>query len=92
MIKYAVDESERSIGQSGNSGSAQLARCVEISVESSGVYLLHYNSSGECFADTWHQSIGEAKEQAEFEYGSALSDWSESREPLGGKPEQNEIE
>jgi hypothetical protein len=48
---------------------------VEISEESEGFYLYHYNSDGECIADTWHESIEDAKEQAKFEFGILNDDW-----------------
>ena len=34
---------------------------VELSEEDGAYYLLQYNSEGECFADTWHQTLEEAK-------------------------------
>jgi hypothetical protein len=58
-------------------GLPSVADWVEISVEEGGVYLFHYDSVGDCFADTWHRTIEEAKEQAEFELNIKPGDWSE---------------
>ena len=54
-----------------------LTKWVEISEKPDGVYLFHYNASGECIADTWHLSIDEARAQAEFEFKISKSDWRE---------------
>lgn len=48
---------------------------VEIVDEDNGFYLHHYNSDGSSFADTWHQTLVEAKEQAEFEFGITGNQW-----------------
>jgi hypothetical protein len=40
-------------------------------------FLLRYARDGNFAGDTWHQSLGEVKEQAAFEYGDLLSDWEE---------------
>jgi hypothetical protein len=50
---------------------------VEISEEDGAYYLFHLDGDGVCFADTWHQSLDEAKQQATFEFGIQPSDWSE---------------
>ena len=50
---------------------------VEISEEDGAYYLFHLDADGVCFADTWHQSLDEAKEQATFEFGIEPSDWAE---------------
>lgn len=52
------------------------------------VVVLEQESEGNCFlyrltkaglpgGDTWHQSIDDAKHQADFEYGEALGEWRE---------------
>jgi hypothetical protein len=48
---------------------------VCIADEGSGFYLLHFNEEGQSFADTWHESLAEAKGQAKFEFGISESDW-----------------
>lgn len=51
---------------------------VEISSEEDGAYyLFHLDADGVCFADTWHQSLDEAKEQAAFEFGIEPGGWAE---------------
>ena len=50
---------------------------VEIVKEGGGFYLMHFNEGGEVIADTWHQSVDDAKGQAEFEFGILSSEWTE---------------
>jgi hypothetical protein len=50
---------------------------VEISQESSGIYLYHFDKGGNCIADTWHMTIDEAKDQANFDFGILAGDWRE---------------
>jgi len=45
-------------------------------MEDDGFYLLRLDPEGQCLADTWHQSLEEAKAQAAFEYEIDESDWS----------------
>jgi hypothetical protein len=40
-----------------------------------GYYLLHYAEDGEEFADTWHHSVDEALQQADWEFQLKKSDW-----------------
>ncbi len=49
---------------------------IEISEEEDGVYLYHFSSGNNCIADTWHESIEDAKKQAMFEFGVAEEQWS----------------
>ena len=49
------------------------------------VFLFRYDALGNFAGDTWHLSIDEAKEQAESEYGDAVSAWTslpEGIEPI----------
>lgn len=39
-------------------------------------YLFRLDAEGHIVADTWHQSIQEAKKQAQFEYEIQEGDWS----------------
>jgi hypothetical protein len=55
--------------------SLQATAWLEISEEDDGFFLLHFNVGGECFADTWHQTLDDAKRQAEFEFGIAAGEW-----------------
>lgn len=46
--------------------------------ESQGnVFLYRLTRRGEFGGDTWHQSVEDAKHQADFEYPKALSEWQE---------------
>lgn len=40
-----------------------------------GFYLFHCNNEWEPLADTWHETIEEAQEQAEFEYSGVSRVW-----------------
>jgi hypothetical protein len=54
-----------------------LAHCVEIVEDEDGIYLYRYDMNGECVGDTWHMTLDEAKEQAEFEFSIGINDWRE---------------
>ena len=41
-----------------------------------GYYLFSYNSNWTEFADTWHETIEDAKDQTEFEYAVINNNWS----------------
>lgn len=40
-----------------------------------GFYLLYLDDAGNEMNDTYHESLDRAKEQAEFEFGTAVSEW-----------------
>jgi hypothetical protein len=42
-----------------------------------GAMLFRYTAYGELAGDTWHATVGEAQEQAMYEYGDALMAWLE---------------
>lgn len=42
-----------------------------------GVMLDRYDAEGGFAGDTWHTSVDDAKDQAEFEFGDTLSGWME---------------
>lgn len=42
-----------------------------------GIFLFRYTAEGACVSDTWHTSVEEAKEQAEFEFDGHISSWKE---------------
>lgn len=48
---------------------------VVLAATSDGPMLFRYTARGEFAGDTWHESLEDAKAQAEAEYGSALGDW-----------------
>jgi hypothetical protein len=41
----------------------------------SGYYLFYCNDAWETFADTWHETIDDAKDQAEYEYTGITNNW-----------------
>lgn len=53
------------------------ARVIILRELSNGHYLFRYDIGGTYVGDTWHQSPEDAREQAGWEYGAALSDWTE---------------
>jgi len=50
---------------------------IEIVPQDSGYYLFRLDINGECVADTWHATEEHAKRQAEFEFGTIESDWTD---------------
>jgi hypothetical protein len=44
--------------------------------EAQGCYLFGCDSDWNVVTDTWHESVDEAKEQAEFEYEGISKTWS----------------
>lgn len=50
---------------------------VEIEQTAAGFFLIHYDATDRCIADTWHATLVEAKEQAKFEFGIEDADWIE---------------
>ena len=49
----------------------------EISEEEGAHYLFPLNADDVCFADTWHRTLDEAKQQASFEFGIESAEWFE---------------
>lgn len=52
-------------------------KMVELVEQDGAIYLLRLDDKGQCIADTWHQTVEEAKEQANFEFGIEANDWKE---------------
>jgi hypothetical protein len=50
---------------------------VEAVEENGAVYLLCLDASGNCIADTWHESVEAARAQANFEFAIDERDWRE---------------
>lgn len=48
---------------------------LEISVSEDGVFLLRFDQNGDFCGDTWHQTIKDAKDQAQFEFNVTEVDW-----------------
>jgi hypothetical protein len=52
-------------------------KVVEIIVQDGAAFLLRLDDRGDCVADTWHETVQAAKEQAHFEFGIEAGDWKE---------------
>jgi hypothetical protein len=50
-------------------------KTVEIVEQDGAIYLLRFDDSNECTADTWHETVNAAKAQANFEFGIEEGDW-----------------
>lgn len=57
---------------------------LEIVQQQDSIYLLRLDRNGECIADTWHETVGAAKVQADFEFEVKDNEWTvaEPRNPL----------
>lgn len=60
-------------------GSSQLPRAAAFLVEpiKDGLLLIRIARDGSFGGDTWHPDFGEAREQAEYEFGDAVGEWRE---------------
>ena len=52
-----------------------VAASVAIVEKPDGVFLYRFAEDGQEVGDTWHRNVGEAKEQAQYEFGNLLTDW-----------------
>jgi hypothetical protein len=54
-----------------------MPKAAKLTIEESqsGVFLYRFSEIGEFAGDTWHATVEEAKEQATFEFGGALTPW-----------------
>ena len=48
---------------------------LEISEEGGAFFLLYRNDDGECFADTWHQTLESAQREAMLGFGIPPEEW-----------------
>ena len=48
---------------------------LEISEEGGAFFLLYMNENGECFADTWHQTLESAQREAMVGFGVKPEAW-----------------
>ncbi len=48
---------------------------VEIEARDGAFYLYYFDSNGDGLADTWHETVEQAKEQARFEFEIEERDW-----------------
>jgi len=49
-----------------------------------GFYLMHFNADGDELTDTYHESLDEALEQANFEFGVTPDEWSSDQTARSG--------
>jgi len=49
--------------------------CIVHDEDSSGVFLFYCDDDGVALADTWHQTVDDAKAQAEFEFSVRPNEW-----------------
>ncbi|MDY7094506.1 MAG: hypothetical protein SX243_16160 [Acidobacteriota bacterium] len=60
-------------------GASELPPPTELRIvqytEDPGYYLLYFDDQGEELTDTYHDSLNEAMEQAEWEFGVRPEDW-----------------
>ena len=57
-----------------------LAQIAWVEIEEAGdgaFFLFRFSAAGECLADTWHESLDQAKDQARSEFAIEDGDWSE---------------
>jgi hypothetical protein len=50
---------------------------LEAVLDGNAVYLLRLDGDGQCIADTWHETLEAAKEQARVEFGVERGEWKE---------------
>ena len=53
-----------------------IASVLIIEEKQDGIFLFRYTTDRQFVGDTWHQSLDDAKDQAEWEFSGHLSDWS----------------
>jgi hypothetical protein len=50
---------------------------LTIEEEADQIFLYRFGKDGVCVGDTWHRNVDEAKEQALYEYGDAVGQWTD---------------
>ena len=77
QVTGATKHLEGRIARSGPVIEKQLgpAASVEIQYRDGGYFLLYFDAANDCFGDSWHSSLEEAKAQAKFEFGIEERDW-----------------
>ena len=48
---------------------------LEVVEQDGAFFLFRKDEDGNCLSDTWHLTLEEAQEQAEFEFGVAKDEW-----------------
>jgi hypothetical protein len=51
-------------------------------IDTTGFFLFRYLIDGTDAGDTWHETLEEAKGQADFEYGDSIDEWIEIPEDV----------
>jgi hypothetical protein len=51
---------------------------IEVVARDGAFYLLRMDKSGQCIADTWHETVEAAKSHASLEFGVEDGDWTEA--------------
>ncbi len=51
---------------------------VEIQPADGAFFLLYLDEHGDCLTDTWHQTLEQAKAQAQHEFGIGENDWKDA--------------
>lgn len=74
-IREASGEIRHLTGSEHGPTEVQRPAAAAIAEDKSGYFLLRFDEQGLCVADTWHQSLLEAKRQAIVEYGIVEEDW-----------------
>ena len=64
-------------GESDNREEMAQAAPLVIEDTRDGAFLYRFSADGAEAGDTWHETVDDAKQQAEFEYDGAVSQWRE---------------
>ena len=62
-------------GEVVRNGELPVPAWVEIQPADGAFYLLYFDEEGECLTDTWHQTLEQAKAQAQHEFEIGEGDW-----------------
>jgi hypothetical protein len=77
---------KHSLGTLGENGEKTIktfsvAERIEISIGEDGVSLVRFDQNGSFCGDTWHQTIEQAMDQAEYEFKVSRDDWQRVMSP-----------
>lgn len=59
-----------------------LAEIIVIEEMPEGIFLIRYTKEGTFCGDTWHKTIGDAKRQANYEYGNLVGEYKQLPENI----------
>lgn len=65
-------------GAASSDVTSQIAR-VEIEADDGAYLLLYFDANGNCLTDTWHETVEQAKAQAQFEFEIEEDNWKSVR-------------